>query len=292
MSIYSPPTQDLPIFDKLVFQQSEEYITQGDADKRYLRFPNAQGTENLAQINVNGSATFNSTVNITSTVPPTSSQIIPATTDNSTNIPTTAWVQSLVGSYLNSVYTILYDTGQTITTPANCRCIDVHCLGAGGLAGVLTKPGLIEYYGGSGSGGNSIIGKGIPIGPLETLVLTFDNTSTTGSTTLTKDAVILARAFNGNQGSPGVINTDAAGGTTNNTIGVGDTSYGSWYNTFGSPGTGSTSNGTVRPSTTNTGTPKGTKIYVNGGYGIGQRTSEPVNLQGTGFCMITYYIDK
>jgi len=62
MTDYNPPTQDLPIFDKLVFLSGEEYITQNQADKRYLRFPNAQGTENLQTINVNGIATFNNEI--------------------------------------------------------------------------------------------------------------------------------------------------------------------------------------------------------------------------------------
>ena len=59
MTDYNPPTEDLPIFDKLVFLSGEEYITQNQADKRYLRYPNAQGTENLQAINVNGTATLN-----------------------------------------------------------------------------------------------------------------------------------------------------------------------------------------------------------------------------------------
>ena len=61
MADYTPPTEDLPIFDSSVFLVGDEFITQNQADKRYLRYPNAQGTENLQTINVNGVATFNST---------------------------------------------------------------------------------------------------------------------------------------------------------------------------------------------------------------------------------------
>jgi len=64
MADYKPPTEQLPIFDSSVFLSGDQALTQNQADKRYLRYPNAQGTENLQAINVNGAADFNSTVNI------------------------------------------------------------------------------------------------------------------------------------------------------------------------------------------------------------------------------------
>ena len=96
MASYNPPTETLAIFDPSVFAIADIPLTQAQADARYLRFPTAQGTENLSAINVNGVATFNSGVNFASTAPPTSSQTIPASTDSSTKIPTTAWVQSAI----------------------------------------------------------------------------------------------------------------------------------------------------------------------------------------------------
>jgi len=62
MADYNPPIENLPIFDPLLFRIGDEFITQNDADNRYLRYPNAQGTENLQTINVNGVATFNTIV--------------------------------------------------------------------------------------------------------------------------------------------------------------------------------------------------------------------------------------
>jgi len=62
MADYNPPIENLPIFDPLMFKQGDSYITQNEGDKRYLRYPNAQGTENLQAINVNGVATFNTIV--------------------------------------------------------------------------------------------------------------------------------------------------------------------------------------------------------------------------------------
>ena len=61
MATYNPPTEDLAIFDPSVFISSDIPITQAEGDKRYLRFPNAQGTENLAATNVNGVLTANGT---------------------------------------------------------------------------------------------------------------------------------------------------------------------------------------------------------------------------------------
>lgn len=62
MTDYTPPTEELPIFDKLVFSSGDEALTYNKAKKLFLRYPNAQGTENLQAINVNGIATFNNDI--------------------------------------------------------------------------------------------------------------------------------------------------------------------------------------------------------------------------------------
>jgi hypothetical protein len=64
MTDYTPPTENLPTFNSTVFLGGDEFITQNQADKRYLRYPNAQGTENLQVINVNGLATFNNGIEV------------------------------------------------------------------------------------------------------------------------------------------------------------------------------------------------------------------------------------
>lgn len=64
MATYNPPTENLPIFDPVVFLSGDEALTTNEADKRYLKFPSAQGTENLQAINVNGIAQFNTNVGI------------------------------------------------------------------------------------------------------------------------------------------------------------------------------------------------------------------------------------
>jgi hypothetical protein len=62
MSYYPPPTENVAIFDEINFRSGEQTLTQAEADRRYLRYPNAQGTETLQAINVNGIATFNNTI--------------------------------------------------------------------------------------------------------------------------------------------------------------------------------------------------------------------------------------
>lgn len=61
MATYQPPTEILPIFDPNVFLSGDEALTYNEASKLFLKYPSAQGEENLQAINVNGIATFNST---------------------------------------------------------------------------------------------------------------------------------------------------------------------------------------------------------------------------------------
>jgi len=98
MATYNPPTEDLAIFDPSVFLTADIPITQAEGDKRYLRFPNAQGTENLAATNVNGVLTANGDVLFANLNPPTSNATQPASNDSSTKVPTTAWVQTAVSA--------------------------------------------------------------------------------------------------------------------------------------------------------------------------------------------------
>ena len=59
---YDPPTEDVPIFDASLFVVDNVGLTAAQGDLRYLKFPNAQGTENLTAITVSGTAQFNNTI--------------------------------------------------------------------------------------------------------------------------------------------------------------------------------------------------------------------------------------
>ena len=111
MATYQPPTENLPIFDPTVFAVSLAPLTQADADLLYLKFPTAQGTENLLAINVDGQAIFNSIASFPFALP-TSTATVPAFTDSSTKIPTTAWVQ---GAITGAVPASILATNNTFT---------------------------------------------------------------------------------------------------------------------------------------------------------------------------------
>ena len=62
MSATNPPDPNVNTFNNLYWISRDTTLTQDVADKRYLRFPTAQGTENLAAINVAGIAGFNNEI--------------------------------------------------------------------------------------------------------------------------------------------------------------------------------------------------------------------------------------
>jgi len=93
MSANLPPT--IPIFNgidynPLFYTENNDGLTYEQASKNFLKYPNAQGTETLQSINVNGTATFS--------VQPLNTATQPATNDNTTKIPNTSWVQSVIST--------------------------------------------------------------------------------------------------------------------------------------------------------------------------------------------------
>jgi hypothetical protein len=62
MAEYQPPTENLAIFDSSVFLSGDEPLTYNVAVKKFLKYPSAQGTENLLATNVNGVLTTNADV--------------------------------------------------------------------------------------------------------------------------------------------------------------------------------------------------------------------------------------
>ena len=360
MAPYNPPTEDLPIFDKNVFQQSEEYITQGDADKRYLRYPNAQGTENLAQINVNGAATFNAissfkkTLSLNSTtasdrtinntyynltdktnnttmgkiygdnndvfydndknsgnhyflnntaggVQTTTVQMnttnfiinttslptaplasLPASTDSSTKIPTTAWVQSAISAGSSNTYTVKYTASTSFNTPSNCRFIDVCVVSRGGDCGASFP--VDGTFGGSGSGGNMATCCGLMIGQSQTLTITVDNTNTSGYYEVKLGTITLCKVFNGNKGGDS-LGGGGLGAGPNLTASITDNTFGNWITAFGRAG----SDGSLsQPSTANSAmTPKNILSWNATYNGTGQRTQ--TNSTPTGIISITFH---
>lgn len=83
MASYDPPTENLPIFDPIVFTTGDEdSLTTKKGDLRYLRYPTAQGKETLLDVDVAGTATFNKTITLTDGV---NTNTITATTFSGTS---------------------------------------------------------------------------------------------------------------------------------------------------------------------------------------------------------------
>ena len=61
MANYLPPTENLPSFNPSVFDTGDESLTYNKAKKLFLRYPTAQGTENLLDTNINGDLTISNT---------------------------------------------------------------------------------------------------------------------------------------------------------------------------------------------------------------------------------------
>jgi hypothetical protein len=79
MSAYAPPIENVPMFNADNFSQSViSQLTSAEADKRYLQYPIAQGTETLKDITVNGFANFNGSASF-STPPSCASNTFTAT---------------------------------------------------------------------------------------------------------------------------------------------------------------------------------------------------------------------
>jgi microcystin-dependent protein len=114
MSSSNPPNPNTPpVFNNDAFGQgANPTIDTAYLNANYLRFPTAQGSETLQNIQVLGSASFNNTAL------PTSAGTIPASTDSSTKIPTTAWVQSAITGGVSSVLTgtIIAYAGNSVPT--------------------------------------------------------------------------------------------------------------------------------------------------------------------------------
>ena len=60
MSVNPPPSPNVNRFNNLYWISADDGLTIGVGDLRYLKFPNAQGTETLLTTNVNGTLTSNS----------------------------------------------------------------------------------------------------------------------------------------------------------------------------------------------------------------------------------------
>jgi len=158
MSVAPPPDPLVPIFNPLYWETTVDGggITPAYLNSNFLKFPYAQGLENLQNTNivgtlaVSGTSTLSGTLSATGAVNlggalvaiPTSlgdySTVTP--TDATTKIPTTAWVQTAISAGGGSPTVLSYfgnvTTGSfTPAIPAGTVRVDILLMGGGGASG-------------------------------------------------------------------------------------------------------------------------------------------------------------
>ncbi len=143
MSSSNPPNPNTPpVFNNDAFNQgADPNIDIAYLNANYLRFPTAQGSETLQNIQVLGSATFNNAAL------PTTAGVVPVSSDSSTKIPTTAWVQSAISG------SSLLPLNNTWTGTNNfSNNVSIGSAGTANLTPTLTtyKTNLVLGTGGSG----------------------------------------------------------------------------------------------------------------------------------------------
>jgi hypothetical protein len=183
MASYTPPTENLAIFDPRVFTNDITPITTGEGDKRYLRFPTAQGTENLSAINVGGVATFLDNTIFTDNWTLNDTQTVPTSTISATCLPAT-----------NPVLELKRNTGGAVFEETNITQNGVSYTTSAGSTTTATWTDIIA---GSGSVGtlNSVLANGntatgtyavinlvdTDVGGALNPILNLQNTNATGS---------------------------------------------------------------------------------------------------------------
>ena len=237
----------------------------------------------------------------------TSSAAQPSVTDSSTKIPTTAWVQSVLGQFLDPKTTIVTTAQQIFPPTALHLYARGYIIARGGLAGAAATPDFGPWdLGGAGGGAggvsfdfqlqNNTLYVYFALGYTSTgySSLSFNNTTPSVGNTFAianKGGDGADAAIGGGGGSGGTGTFTAVTGTgllslTNNGVTNG---------TAGTAGTGGQTGSTLI-------LPVGGTNALNGSYGFGQRNPELIGYNTSGYinypaspigspvCAITWYV--
>ncbi len=203
MSSSNPPVPNVDTFNNLYWISTDIPITQEQADKRYLRFPVAQGKENLQAVDVNGTANFNGTAEFNDVVTFDSSANFNATAtfnqladfnnianfDSSANFNATATFNQLADFNNIANFDSSANFNATATFNTNVKYVDNTIqnsayTGAANLAGSYTEANITIDANGkitSISNGTSTIPQNLTVNRITTSVNPFPSVvATTG----------------------------------------------------------------------------------------------------------------
>jgi hypothetical protein len=144
MSAYSPPVENVPIFDAGLFRTTNgegEFLTIAEANRLYLQFPFGQGTETIPAVNITGNATIGNTLVV---APPSSTT---SATLQSTALSFSSTGGDIIsGTYTGNAIALLDDaTGSSVGT-AGINATAVNTTGTliaslgGGVVGMPSPP--------------------------------------------------------------------------------------------------------------------------------------------------------
>lgn len=261
MSVAPPPDPLVPIYNPLYWDltatDGATGITPAYLNLNYLKFPYAQGLENLQNTNVvgtmtvsgtttlndplqvndlcnitgaltvSGTLTASSTVtlgSVSSSVPTCLASYSAVTpSDSSTKIPTTAWVQTAITSSFNTISTQVFTSTSDITFPSGTKYVTIMVVGAGGSAGSAYFTGSAVSTGGGGGAGGFVYINRLPAEAGTFMGCSFVSGQTSLYYLPIPNSVItsnysLASANAGGNGTAG-----SAGGAGNGGIGAGAT---------------------------------------------------------------------
>ena len=258
MSTNTPPSPNVDTFNNLYWIAGDTALTTAEADLRYLKFPVAQGTENLATTNVNGVLTCNNNVivnNKSLDIDGALGQIRYA--DN--KVQNTAYTGATPGTYTatnmtidangkisaisngaaatQKTYTVQYTTNTSVTLPTDCIGISIRCIGKGGASGNAADsipPATTWNAGGGGAAGSTVYSNGIiPFTAGHVIQINFNLYTEVLSTTLSSS---ICRAGAGPNGSNATSTTGGVGGVSSSLSTTTNTSISTWSVFLGATG--------------------------------------------------------
>lgn len=139
MSVYSPPTESLPIFDSELFLVGDLPLTYNQAKKKFLKYPTAQGLESFPNgLNSSANSTFSTTTNgvaLTITTPGTTNTGLTMVNSTISQTGATNTQNSLHTTNINNGGTINFGTaGSSLTSGGGLVYNDYATAGTGLLS--------------------------------------------------------------------------------------------------------------------------------------------------------------